>query len=422
MERDQGISLAVPCPARLTGVRRYALNENRMNDSAKKFPFLRFILLAGWGGAILWLSLDPAPPQPSMGPFAWDKFQHATAYGLLALLWGNFLVTYRHCRRRCWLMAFAGSVVFGALLEMAQGVLTTARSAEFGDLMADAVGAGAVSLAAAVWSARRMSLAFVVALTLLSGTQGAHAADNGGVGAFVSDEAVTLRDEAGEFLAAPFRTDNSAIWGTLAVAGAVGVTSLYDDDIRDEVRRSRGRTLDRATDAGNIVGHPLLHLGVAGAVWGGGLLADSPRWRDTGLMMGEAAVIADAATFVLKQSVGRARPLTGSGKGSFRPFQFESDFDSFPSMHTASSFAMASVLTRTSGSVTVGVLSYATAAFVGFSRMYDDRHWATDVLLGAAIGELAGRVVTNHYARKGSVAVVPSVSGSSAGLALVKKF
>lgn len=372
-----------------------------------------------WGGIILWFSLDPAPPRPSVDLFAWDKFQHAAAYGLLALLWGNFLVTCRGCRRWCWAMAFAGAVGFGAFVEVAQGVLTVGRSAEFGDLVADAVGAGAVSLAAAAWRARRSAIAVVFAAAFLAAAQGARAAD---VDEFVRDEAATLRDEAGEFLAAPFRTDSGAVWGTLAVAGVVGVTYLFDDDIRDEVRRSRGRDLDRATDVGNLVGHPLLHLGVAGAVWGGGLLADSPRWRDTGLMMGEAAVIADAATFVLKQSVGRARPLTGSGKGSFRPLQFESDFDSFPSMHTASSFAMASVLTRTSGSVSVGVLSYATAAFVGFSRMYDDKHWASDVLLGAAIGELAGRVVTNHHARKGSVAVVPSVSGSSAGLMLVKKF
>lgn len=392
-----------------------------MNDSAKKFPSLRFLFLAGWVGTIIWLSLDPSPPHPTVGILGWDKFQHASAYGLLALLWGNFMVTYRRCQRHCWLMAFAGAVVFGALMEVAQGVLTTARTAEFGDLVADAVGAGAVSLAACAWSARRLSLAFVVAVTLLAGTRPVRADDNG-VGAFVRDEAVTLRDETGEFLAAPFRTDNNAIWKTLAVAGAVGLTYIYDTDIRDKVQETRGKTLDRAADAGNVIGNPFVHLGVAGAVWGGGLLADSPRWRDTGLMMGEAAVIADAATLVLKQAVGRARPLTGSSKGSFRPFQFTSDYDSFPSMHTASSFAMASVISRTSGSVPVGVLSYATAAFVGFSRMYEDKHWASDVLLGAVIGELAGRVVTDHYARKGSVTLVPSVSGSSASLMLVKKF
>lgn len=384
--------------------------------------WFRVFLLVAWGTAIVWFSLDPSPPKPQIELLAWDKFQHAVAYGLFALLVWNCLVTYRQCRRHCLLMAFGGSVVLGALLEFAQGVLTTSRSADFRDLIADALGAGIVCLAVAVWRARKLPLAVAVFLLIVISVQEGGAAESGSIGSFVSTEAVTLRDETGEFLATPFRTGNGEVIGTLAVAGAVGLTYLFDYDIRDEVRRTHGRNLDRAVDAGNIVGNPFLHLGVAGAVWGGGVLADSPRWRDTGLMMGEAAIIADVATLVLKEAVGRARPLTGNSKGSFRPFQFKSDYDSLPSMHTASSFAMASVITRTSGSVPVGLLSYATAAFVGFSRIYDDKHWASDVLLGAAIGELAGRVVTNHYARKGSITVVPAVSSSSAALLLVKKF
>lgn len=241
-------------------------------------------------------------------------------------------------------------------------------------------------------------------------------------GEFLSREARTLRDESAAFVTAPFRVDNGALWGTLAVAGAVGVLSQFDEDIRDEVAETRGRTLDRITDAGSLVGNPVIHLGVAGAVYGGGLLAGSPRWRDTGLMMGEAALLADASTLVLKQAIGRARPLTGKGGGSFRPFGFESDYDSMPSMHTASSFAMASVITSTSGSVPVGVVSYATAAFVGFSRMQEGKHWASDVLLGAAIGELAGRIVTRFHAGGGNLALVPAVAEDAAILSLVGKF
>lgn len=262
---------------------------------------------------------------------------------------------------------------------------------------------------------------FLIAVIIVLTTAGRGSADEG-VSAAVRQEMATVGNEAAEFLAAPFRTDNGAILGTLAVAGAVGLTYVFDDEIREKVADNRGNTLDKATDAGSLVGNPLLHLGIAGAVWGGGLMADSPKWRDVGLMMGEAAVIADAATLVIKQAVGRGRPLTGNGKESFRPFRFESDYDSFPSMHAASSFAMASVVTQTSGSVTAGLLSYATAAFVGFSRIYEDKHWASDIILGAAIGELAGRVVTRVHAGGGKLAIVPAVSGGSATLALVGKF
>ena len=48
-----------------------------------------------------------------------------------------------HARRR-WLSAVAVSVTIGLLLEVAQGVLTTHRTAEMGDLLADCVGAATV--------------------------------------------------------------------------------------------------------------------------------------------------------------------------------------------------------------------------------------------------------------------------------------
>lgn len=270
---------------------------------------------------------------------------------------------------------------------------------------------------------RHLMGAMVAASVLVTLTAATAAAeDMPWSGEFLGREARTLRDEAAAFVTAPFGIDNGALWGTLAVAGAVGVLSQFDEDIRDEVAGTRGRTLDRVTDAGSLVGNPVIHLGVAGAVYGGGLLAGSPRWRDAGLMMGEAALLADAATLVLKQAIGRARPLTGKGSGTFRPLSFASDYDSMPSMHTASSFALASVITSTSGSVPVGVASYATAAFVGFSRMQEGKHWASDVLLGAAIGELVGRIVTRYHASGGNLVLVPAVADGAATLALVGKF
>lgn len=244
----------------------------------------------------------------------------------------------------------------------------------------------------------------------------------GDVQSFVVQEAEVLGNESADFVTTPFRLDQGEILGTLAVAGAVGLTYVFDNTIRDKVAAHRSSTLDKAADAGNLIGDPFLHLGIAGAVWGGGILADSPKWREVGLMMGEAAVLADASSFILKSGVGRARPYTERGRASFRPFQFSSDYDSMPSMHTSSSFAMASVIARTSESIPVALLSYTTAAFVGFSRIYKDKHWASDVVLGAAIGELAGRVVTRFHAGGGKLAIVPAASANSASLALVGSF
>lgn len=239
----------------------------------------------------------------------------------------------------------------------------------------------------------------------------------------IKEEVVRLGDEALEVVKTPLDTKDYGLVGTLAVTGAVGLTYVFDDDIRTKLQGSRSKGMDKATDVGSFVGNPFLHLGIAAAVYGGGILAENPRWKETGEMLGEAILLADATTFILKESVGRARPFVKGDKGSFTPGQFKSDYDSLPSMHTSSSFAMASVMAASSESMTTKVLYYSAATFVGFSRMYQDKHWASDIILGAAIGELCGRIVMATHVKNGNkVSIVPTVSENSAGLALLGRW
>lgn len=95
---------------------------------------------------MLYLSLDPAPPVPTEGILAWDKFQHATAYGLLTFLGGIVSPSITLRRRRGWTAAALLAVLYGCLLEAAQGLLTASRTADVFDVVANCVGAGVVLL------------------------------------------------------------------------------------------------------------------------------------------------------------------------------------------------------------------------------------------------------------------------------------
>lgn len=107
---------------------------------------LRWVAPLLWGGAILWLSLTPSPPSvPSL--LSWDKLRHALAYALLTLLLGRALVPLWSRPRAGWDVAAALAVGYGAVMELAQGLLTEARCADVGDLLANAAGAAAVLLA-----------------------------------------------------------------------------------------------------------------------------------------------------------------------------------------------------------------------------------------------------------------------------------
>jgi VanZ family protein len=94
-----------------------------------------------WSGSIAWLSLIPRPPHIH-GFLGWDKLQHAGAYGLLSLLVAQTLSSWPRARTdNAWWQAGLAVVCFGGLMEVLQLVMHAGRSAEWGDLAADALGA-----------------------------------------------------------------------------------------------------------------------------------------------------------------------------------------------------------------------------------------------------------------------------------------
>jgi len=238
----------------------------------------------------------------------------------------------------------------------------------------------------------------------------------------ISGAARRIGNETDDLVATPFRLENGNIFITLAVAGAVGLTYSFDKQIQEKLTARHNSSLDTAADAGSLLGDPYLHLGLATLVYGGAILADSAKWKEVGEMMGEAVVLADASTLIIKEASGRGRPLATQAKGDFKPFGFKNDYDSMPSMHTSSSFALASVLAASADSIYLKAAYYSAATFVGLSRAYQNKHWASDVILGAALGELCGRVVTSYHAGKSRVALAPTTYQGGAGLALVGRW
>ena len=259
----------------------------------------------------------------------------------------------------------------------------------------------------------------LVCFFLLVSSAVAFANDNGNIFSSTSSIKQELKDvknEASDFISTPADTENGGLIYTAVAAGATGIALAFDKDIRNLVLGSKSSTLHKAADIGNIVGNPFIHIGIAGVLYGGGVLTKSPGYAEEGQMLGEALLLSDASDLVLKYSIGRGRPFQTRSKGEYRPFQFKSNYDSMPSLHVSSAFATASVLSTCTDSVPAKIFYYAAATFVGFSRIYSDKHWASDAVLGAAIGELSGLVVTRYHFKKSQVAVMPAFGEKTAGL------
>lgn len=98
---------------------------------------------------ILYLALIPAPPSQGFG---WDKFNHVAAMAVVTVI---AFRTLRPVSLRAVLLAGLYALLLGALIELLQGTLTTTRSAEWGDLLADAIGVALVMPGLYLWQRGR---------------------------------------------------------------------------------------------------------------------------------------------------------------------------------------------------------------------------------------------------------------------------
>jgi membrane-associated phospholipid phosphatase len=137
-----------------------------------------------------------------------------------------------------------------------------------------------------------------------------------------------------------------------------------------------------------------------------GRFTNHPGIADLGWHGTEAVLLGAGTAFVLKGLAGRARPFV-TGDTTAHDFKFgggfgNSDRQSFPSGHTTAAFAAASAVVSEAERGwpghfwLVAPAMYGGATLVGLSRMYHDKHWASDVALGAAIGTFSGLKVVRY--------------------------
>jgi len=136
--------------------------------------------------------------------------------------------------------------------------------------------------------------------------------------------------------------------------------------------------VEEALEPGRVIGGLAAQTGGAFATYLIGRATGQARIATVGADLFRAQVVAQATTQAIKFSARRTRP--------------DGTTLSFPSGHTSSSFATATVLQSHFG-WKAGVPAYAAASLVAVSRMHSERHYLSDVIFGATIGVLAGRSV-----------------------------
>lgn len=164
-------------------------------------------------------------------------------------------------------------------------------------------------------------------------------------------------------------------WATPA-AGAIAAFVASDSWIEKQIP---SRIVSPSQTISNYAVYSL--VGLAGSSYLLGLIRSDDHLAETGLLSAEAAINSTAVSYLFKSAFERQRPYQGNEHGTF--FRGGS---SFPSEHAAVAWSVASVWAHEYPGALSQTFAYGLASAVTLTRVTGKQHFASDVLVGSALG------------------------------------
>jgi membrane-associated phospholipid phosphatase len=188
-------------------------------------------------------------------------------------------------------------------------------------------------------------------------------------------------------VAAPARY-SSKDWTTVAIVVAgTGAVMTLDRSIKQWVQANRNNFFDQTSRIIEPFGNEYSPY-IVGAMYLTGVLTKDRRMEHVSLVTAKSLVFTTLLTAGSKQLVRRRRPAYTDDPFEINSmFQGGREWTSFPSGHANTVFTVATAIAlQYNDKKWVPYVAYGIAGLTGVSRIYDNRHWATDVILGAAMG------------------------------------
>ena len=202
---------------------------------------------------------------------------------------------------------------------------------------------------------------------------------------------------------------------------AYGFTSLDNDGLKNLNKEFKDEVFtERAHKKVSIDDY--LQFAPTAAVYGLNALGIKGKHnlRDRSMIYVMSNIILTGTVFSLKKITAVQRP-DGSA------------YTSFPSGHTAEAFASAEFMRMEykDRSAWYGIAGYAMAATTGYLRMYNNKHWLSDVVAGAGVGIASSKLAywlypkIQHTLFKDKLlntVVMPTYEKGSLGVGMVHGF
>jgi membrane-associated phospholipid phosphatase len=232
--------------------------------------------------------------------------------------------------------------------------------------------------------------------------------------------------DAKDIIISPFqwKTSQWAVTGSTILLAALAYT-------QDE--RINQYTLDHKKNAVTLIGDYIAEpwgrgiypLGIMGGMFLYGSFSSRCEYEYKAMKGIKTFVLAAAAVSIPKYLIQRHGPFENDppDHSIFEGPQGDFSHTSFPSGHTTMAFAMSTFIAHEfKDKKWVSPLVYSLAMLTAMQRVYDNRHWASDVVVGAALGYGVAKVVCNK--KNWEVAIMPCLNGSEIilGFKMNKKF
>lgn len=191
-----------------------------------------------------------------------------------------------------------------------------------------------------------------------------------------------VRDQQ-QFWTTPGRLRLEDLHWAAPLAGMAAALVASDSWISKQVPASH---VESSKKISNYAVYSLVGLGAGSFLLG--QASGNDRLAETGLLSGEAALNSTAAAYLLKAAFQRQRPYQGTGHGSF--FRGGS---SFPSEHAAAAWSVACVWAHEYPGTFSQTVAYGLASVVTVTRVTGKEHFASDAVIGSALGWYFARQV-----------------------------
>lgn len=183
------------------------------------------------------------------------------------------------------------------------------------------------------------------------------------------------------------------------VVGGAGLLAASDYSIKQVFIHNSGNFWTSVTNQIEPFGNAYSPY-LIGGMYLAGVITHDRKLESASLMTAKSVLISTLIYVTAKSVIRRGRPTYGNDPFSFDPaFSTNKTHTSFPSGHMLTVTTVATSLAELYGKDHPWVpwVAYSIAGMTGVTRLYQNRHWSSDVWVGASLGYFVTKSVFRHH-------------------------